>query len=147
MKKSKSLAMQMQVAIDLTKEVYQDGYIGLVMERPSETAHLSPLEQLFYKAIRADIEALCAQHNKLWDSNKDIMKPDFAIVTACQSIENLVNDLNDRMNDFLDEAFDNTTHNTIKAHKLNEKTTLVLLSTVDEGKAFLHEKTKAKKGA
>ena len=146
MKKSKSLSLAVTIAVDLAKEVYQEGYIGLVMERPSETAHLSPLEQLFYKEIRKDIEALCTTHNRLWDSNKDIMNPDRAVVTACLALEHEVNALNDMMNDLLDDAFDNLTYNTIEAKKLNEKTSLTLLRSIED-KAFLYEKSKAKKSA
>lgn len=146
MRKSKSLAMQSQVAMELEKQAYSDGYIGLVMECSSHTANLSPLEQLFYKAIRSDIEALCEAHNRLWDTNKDALNPDKSIVTACRSIENEVNALNDRMNDFLDQAFDNLSEKTIQAQKLNEKTAIALLSEVDE-RAFLYEKKKTKKSA
>jgi hypothetical protein len=146
MKKSKSISLKSEISADFTKKAYIDGYIGLVMESPSETAFLSPLEQLFYKAIRRDIESLCDAHNSLWDTNKDALNPDAKIVQACRLIENEVNALNDRMNDFLDAAFDNLSEKTIQAQKLNEKIAITLLSEVNE-RAFLYEKKKAKKSA
>lgn len=145
MKNAKSKALS--IAAELEKAICLDGHIGLIMENPSEIAHLSPLEQLFYKAIRKDIQDLCSAHNRLWDSSKDATNPEASIVAACAAIERQVELLNDRMNDFLDDAFDNLSEKTIQAQKLNEKIAITLLSECPTDKAFLHEKSKTKKSA
>ena len=77
-----------------------DLMIFLVMETPENINLLSEFDQLLYNDYKSQIKAFCDKHNEL--ISVAIKPKEFEL---CLSIETTVNELNDAMNDFLDQAF------------------------------------------